>query len=971
VALLKSLIRVHGISLGFALAVLLLLWRFDAAAGTARNVGDYLPSLLLLLAIGFLAGYLSWQCLGALNMTHRFQHALAALRDAVLVTDDQGRVCFLNGPARALTGWDTDALRQPAEKVLNLLDPDSRQPLEGPLARIRHANNLPLPAGKALLQRRDGTVTAVEHEAEPVPGCGSTPAGVVVIFRDTGERLRLDHEARQREEEARALAACAPVALLHLDRQGRCVWTNPACQALVGFSAEEALGNGWAESLAPQDREVAGEWESAARRGEPYVRDCRFQDEQGRVRWLRLCATPVRSAKGEELGHAGVLEDVTRHKQIEQELAERKQALDALRRGHQEQERLAAARLAAVEKNHGSAQERLAERQRAEEELRRDQTRKQAEWQQAEQKLHQEIAELGKRQEAAREQLARRQQAEEELRRQHAQKQTEWQRSEAQLRKEITELIEMGKLFDAELVERGQREERLWKEQQELRMARERLEEELHGEQELRKRTEADVRTLRASQQRAEDEAARRRKHADKEQALRRVAFLAGASRALGSSLDAAVVRKEIARLPVPLLAEGCLLYQARAGGLPVPVVVAAGDESRTVSEWLAGEDLAGPGSEAVARVIQSGKPLLSADVPESWRHELADTLGRTVRRPLTPASVLCVPLLLDGTAWGAVSFVRGAGAAAYGAEEQALAAEFVRRAAAALAGALHYQEVCRDRDELGRRLQELTERLRREEELRQQTDKTAETNGGEDLWERLASGCRPALARLRDAVRRLPEESLEARQEGDSAAPVTALACETQRLSLLFEKFWAADRLRRGRLRLALRPVELDAVVEQAVAAAHLLLRGRGQHLTVSLPLQPEWLRADGERLAQALAALLEDAAGRTPPGGTVRLTAERCLDRIIIRITAASGERFSGGQAACLSGGDPGQAGSLSYEKNAPGTGIPERDSDEANLGLALVRGLVEMHQGKLSVVGGQQEGSEFVLEFAALAG
>jgi K+-sensing histidine kinase KdpD len=392
---------------------------------------------------------------------------------------------------------------------------------------------------------------------------------------------------------------------------------------------------------------------------------------------------------------------------------------------------------------------------------------------------------------------------------------------------------------------------------------------------------------------------------------------------------------------------------------------VAAGDESKTVSEWLAGgDDLAGPGSAEAARVIDSGEPLLSTDLSENWRRELADALTRTVRRTMTPASLVCVPVLLDGTVWGAVVLVRGPGAEAYGAEDQALVAEFVRRAAAALAGALRYQKVCRDRDELGRRVQELTERLRREEELRQQTEKAAETNGGRgDLWERLASGCRPALARLRDAVRLLPEESLEARQEGDAATPVTALACETQRLSLLFEKFWAADRLRRGRLRLVLRPLELDAVVEQAVAAAHLLLRERGQHLTVSLPLQPEWMRADGERLAQVLAALLEDAGSRTPAAGTVRLAAERCLDRIVIRIAAASGEPCSVGQAASLSVCGPGQAGSLSCEKNAPGT--------EADPGLVLVRGLVEMHQGKLSVLGGEQEAGEFVLEIPALAG
>jgi PAS domain S-box-containing protein len=984
VATFKTLIRALALPLAFALTVLFLLARFVPVArdGPVEGVSDLLPSLVLLLVIGFLAGYLSWQCLGALNMVHRFQHTLAALRDAVLVTDDEGRVCFLNGPAQSLTGWHNDALRQPIANVLNLLDPVSREPLASPVDRLRHSGNLALPTGKALLRRRDGTEKSVEHEVEPLPACGSGHGGVVVILRDVGERLRVEQEARLAEDEAHALLACAPVAMVQLDRHGRCVWTNPACQALVGFSAEEALGNGWVESLAPEDREVAGEWESAVRRGEPYVRDCRFQDEQGRIHWLRLCSTPVRSARG-EFGHAGVLEDVTRQKQLEHQLAEQKQAQEALRRSHQEQERQAGARLAAVEKNHGLLQERLADRQRAEEEQRREHGRKQTEWQQTEQKLRQEIAELGRsaqqvreqlrraeeelarlradnqdaskqvveklrqeiaelnrRQETAREQLAQRKQAEEELRREYTQKQSEWQRNESRLRKEIAELIEMGKVLDAELAERRQREDRLWQEQQDLLAAKQLLEEELQRQQEVCRSTEAELRAVQAGHQRAADERARRHLElAGQEQALKRVAFLGGASRALGASLDPEAIRKEIPRLAVPFLAEVCLVHLARAGGLPFPATVVSGDDGKTLHEWSV-EDRGGqpgPGSAEVGRVIESAKSVLLTALSENWQRELADTLAWTGHRPWTPGSLLCVPLLIDGIAWGAVSFVRGTSATPYGAEEQAVAGEFVRRAAAALACALRYQEVCRHRDELDRRVQELTERLQREEASRQRRPVEVESNGvHEDLWERLASGCRPALARLRAAVR-------EVKQEDAEPVPVTAVACETQRLSLLFEKFWAAARLKHGRLLLVLRPVELEAVVKQAVASADLLLRERRQHLVVSLPLLPEWLEADGERLAWALAALLESAGKRTPPGGTVRLTAERRLDRLFLRI------QDGGDRGLCAAG----RQGSV----------------EEADTGLALVREVVELHQGKWSV-GAGQEGCELVLEFAALA-
>src|SRR3954447_9503263 len=61
---------------------------------------------------------------------------LASIGDAVVATDEDGRITFLNPVAENLTGWtNREARNQPAEDILRLVDEDSRQTIDNPLTR--------------------------------------------------------------------------------------------------------------------------------------------------------------------------------------------------------------------------------------------------------------------------------------------------------------------------------------------------------------------------------------------------------------------------------------------------------------------------------------------------------------------------------------------------------------------------------------------------------------------------------------------------------------------------------------------------------------------------------------------------------------------------------------------------------------------------------------------------------------------
>ena len=89
--------------------------------------------------------------------SERLRITLSSIGDAVITTDAKGVVTFLNGVAEKLTGWaHRDALGRPLAEVFNIVNQDSRLPVENPAVRALHEGRIGGLANDTLLNARDG-----------------------------------------------------------------------------------------------------------------------------------------------------------------------------------------------------------------------------------------------------------------------------------------------------------------------------------------------------------------------------------------------------------------------------------------------------------------------------------------------------------------------------------------------------------------------------------------------------------------------------------------------------------------------------------------------------------------------------------------------------------------------------------------------------------------------------------------------
>ena len=122
---------------------------------------------------------------------------LYSIGDAVITTDPQGQVEYLNPTAESLTGWTiAEARGRPLHEVFQLLDEVSRQPTPDPVARCLQEGRVVGLANHSVLISRSGREYDIDDSAAPILGRDGRLLGAVLVFHDVTETRRLARQMR-------------------------------------------------------------------------------------------------------------------------------------------------------------------------------------------------------------------------------------------------------------------------------------------------------------------------------------------------------------------------------------------------------------------------------------------------------------------------------------------------------------------------------------------------------------------------------------------------------------------------------------------------------------------------------------------------------------------------------------------------------------------------------------------------------
>ncbi|MEX0717800.1 MAG: PAS domain S-box protein [Planctomycetaceae bacterium] len=123
---------------------------------------------------------------------------LASVGDAVICTDNKGRVVFVNPVAESLTGWLVqEAVGQPLDSVFRIINEHSCQRVESPTLRALREGVVVGLGNHSLIISKDGTERPIEDSAAPIRNDKGEVAGVVLVFRDISERRRAEQELKK------------------------------------------------------------------------------------------------------------------------------------------------------------------------------------------------------------------------------------------------------------------------------------------------------------------------------------------------------------------------------------------------------------------------------------------------------------------------------------------------------------------------------------------------------------------------------------------------------------------------------------------------------------------------------------------------------------------------------------------------------------------------------------------------------
>jgi len=403
---------------------------------------------------------------------------------------------------------------------------------------------------------------------------------------------------------------------------------------------------------------------------------------------------------------------------------------------------------------------------------------------------------------------------------------------------------------------------------------------------------------------------------AEAENSQKRASLLAEASRVLSASFDYQTTLAALVRLAVPALADYCALDIIDAEDTFERIGEAHVDaaKSQLLREVARFPKSALTARHPLMRVMTTGAPVLEADItPAFIRASFAEAGQRRVVEALEPRSLICVPLVASGKPLGALTLVTSGSGRRYDIADLSLAADLARRAAIVVEHARLFHEA-------------------------QQA-----TRARDDVLAVVAHDLRNPLNTVTMAVSLMLETTPLERVEERRQAEIVRRAAD--RMNRMIQDLLDVKRMESGRLTTDLKPELPATLVNDTIDMLRPLAAGSTITLEAHIEDDLPPVLADAARVQQVLSNLVGNAVKFTPRSGRITVCAEH-IDGEVRFGVIDTGPGIPAEQLPHIFG--------RFWQAKSDHRGI--------GLGLAIAKGIVEAHNGRIWVESHVGLGSTF---------
>jgi PAS domain S-box-containing protein len=252
---------------------------------------------------------------------------LQSIGDAVIVCDSSGKVTLMNPAAVKATGWTREqAMGQPLESVFRIINEDTRETVESPVAKVLRVGSVVGLANHTLLVCRDGTELPIDDSGAPIRGQNEEIVGVVLVFRDITERRQSEEALRKSNASRLRLAAIidsADDAIVSKDLNGIVSSWNEGASRMFGYSADEMQGQPILrlipEELQYEEVEILRKVR-AGERIEHY--ETTRKKKNGETFEVSVTISPITDESGRIIGASKIARDISDRKRVERLLVQ-------------------------------------------------------------------------------------------------------------------------------------------------------------------------------------------------------------------------------------------------------------------------------------------------------------------------------------------------------------------------------------------------------------------------------------------------------------------------------------------------------------------------------------------------------------------------------------------------------------------------------------------------------------------------